>query len=396
MNSQTISDTIQMLTYLLIPIIIGIFGLIIFLVIWYMKQKSKKTNQEQGKSEKTSVESGSNKQSIFNFMEFEKVEDNMIVQKNGRRFLMVIGCQGINYDLMSEIERNSVEAGFVQFLNTLRDPIQIYIQTRAVNLEDSLQKYKAKVTEIENKYMKMKMQYEDMKESGNYTEEQIHKAYFELTKQSNLREYGISIIKDTERMSLNKNILNQSYYIIVQHYVGVDEKYDKEEIINIAFSELYTKCQSMISSLSVCGVRGKILRTEELIELLYMAYNREDAEVFGIDKAYKAGYDEIYSSAPDVYAKMIKGLDKKIEDEAMKLARQKINEAKSELQIQAEEKADNIDEFINNVAKLIIEENEQYIGKNVKETAINKVEKTKEGGKENGKKTGRGIKATTK
>lgn len=396
MNSQAASQTIQMLTYLLIPIIIGIFGLIIFLVIWYMKQKNQKTNREQNKSQNSSTTSSSNKQSIFNFMEFEKVEDNMIIQKNGRKFLMVIGCQGINYDLMSEIERNSVEAGFVQFLNTLRDPIQIYIQTRAVNLEDSLQKYKAKVAEIENKYLKMKMQYEDMKESGNYTEEQIHKAYFELTKQSNLKEYGISIIKDTERMSLNKNILNQNYYIIVQHYVSVDEKYDKEEIINIAFSELYTKCQSMISSLSVCGVRGKILRTDELIELLYMAYNREDAEVFGVDKAYKAGYDEIYSSAPDVYAKMIKGLDKKIEEEAMKIAKQKINEAKSELQIQAEEKADNMDEFIKSVAKLIIEENEQYIGTEIKEAAIKKVERTKEGGKENGKKTGRGIKSTTK
>lgn len=38
-------------------------------------------------------------------MEFDKIEDNMIVQKNGKRYLMVVECQGINYDLMSRMEK---------------------------------------------------------------------------------------------------------------------------------------------------------------------------------------------------------------------------------------------------------------------------------------------------
>ena len=53
-------------------------------------------------------------------MQFDKIEDNMIIQDNGARYLMVIECEGINYDLMSQIEKTSIEAGFVQFLNTLR------------------------------------------------------------------------------------------------------------------------------------------------------------------------------------------------------------------------------------------------------------------------------------
>ena len=39
---------------------------------------------------------------------------------------MVLECQGVNYDLMSDMERTSVEQGFIQFLNTLRTEIQIY------------------------------------------------------------------------------------------------------------------------------------------------------------------------------------------------------------------------------------------------------------------------------
>ena len=310
---------------------------------------------------------------------------------------MVIGCQGVNYDLMSSVEKNSVEEGFVQFLNTLRHPIQIYIQTRSINLENSLQVYREKVKEVEDKYNRMQMRYDDMVKSGEFSDEQLAKAYFELTKQSNLYEYGMSVIQDTERMSLNNNILNKNYYIIVPYYSSEagNDKLDKEEIKNIAFSELYTRCQSIISSLYSCGVRGKILRTNELVELLYMAYNRDEAETFGLDKAIKAGYNELYSTAPDVYEKKMKELDKIIEQKAMDKAREKVSEAKSEIQKQVEEKENNFDQIVDEVARMILEENEPYIGTEVKDLAIEKLEETNEGGKTNGKKT-RGRKKSTR
>ena len=99
-----------------------------------------------------------NKQSIFKFMEFDKIEDNMIIQKDGKRFLMVIECQGINYDLMSGLEKNSVEQGFLQFLNTLRYPIQIYVQTRTVNLSSSIDKYKERVDAASKELVNKQMQ----------------------------------------------------------------------------------------------------------------------------------------------------------------------------------------------------------------------------------------------
>ena len=391
MNSQATEQLIEMLLYILIPVVIAIFALIGFWVYLHFKEKNPKKEKDAISSNSKEVErvSSTNKQSIFNFMEFDNVEDNMIIQKNGNRFLMVIGCQGVNYDLMSGLEKNGVEEGFVQFLNTIRHPIQIYIQTRSINLENSLQVYREKVKEVEDKYNRMQMRYNDMLNSGDYTDEQLSKAYFELTKQSNLYEYGTSVIQDTERMSLNKNILNKNYYIIVPYYSSEagNDKLDKEEIKNIAFSELYTRCQSIISSLFSCSVRGKILRTNELIELLYMANNRDEAETFGLDKAIKAGYNELYSTAPDVYEKKMKELDKIIEQKAMDKAREKANEAKSEIQKQLEEKENNFDQVIDEVARMILEENEPYIGTEVKDLAIEKLEETNEGGKTNGKKT---------
>ena len=404
MSSEGTTQLIQTLTYILIPIIIAIFALIGFFTYLYFKEKNSKKEKQDSTVENTKKPQ-QDKQSIFNFMEFDTVRDNMIIQRKGKRYLMAIECQGINYDLMSKVEKTGVEEGFVQFLNTLRYQIQIYVQTRSVNLENSLQGYRARVKDVESKLRKMQVQYEEMKDSGEYTDEQLQKAYYELTKQSNLYEYGKSILQDTERMSLNKNILNKKYYIIVPYYSAEagNENLDTREIEGIAFSELYTRAQSLIRSISTCGVRGKILRSNELIELLYMAYNREDAETFGLDKAIKAGFNEMYSTAPDVLKKRMKEIDNEIEEKAIQIARDKVNEAKSEIEQELEDKENHIDELIGQMAKMIIAENEEYIGNDVVNRAIEKVTEeltqksnTKEGGNENGKKkTTRGRKRST-
>ena len=401
MDSQSTTQIVSVLSIFLILIVVAIIALISFLVYLHFKEKREKgTDKNENVSSNEKNTKAQNKQSIFNFMEFDTVRDNMIIQKNGNRYLMVVECQGINYDLMSGVEKTSVEEGFVQFLNTLRHPVQIYIQTRSINLESSLSVYREKVKAVEMKLTNMQMQYEQMRESGEYSEEQLRRAFFEVTKQANLYEYGKSVLQDTERMSLNKNILNKKYYLVIPYYpeeLG-ENNFDKQEITNMAFSELYTRAQSLIRSISICGVRGKILKSNELIELLYMAYNRDEAETFGLDKAMKAGYDEIYVTAPNVLKKKMAEIDKMIEDRAVKMANMKVDEAKTELERQVEEKENNMDDLIAQMAKIIIQENEQYLGTELTDKAIEKIddEKTKEGGNANEKrKTTRGRKKTT-
>lgn len=375
MDSQEKLELVNILIYALIPIFLIITGLIGYLVIRYFKNKNQAQENNQTSGNTSDGNTGmSNKQSIFKFMEFDDITDNMIIQKNNTRFLMAIECQGINYDLMSGIEKTGVEEGFVQFLNTIRHKIQIYIQTRPINLEASLEGYRQRVRDVEMKLERMQMQYEQMLESGEYTEEQLSKAYFELTKQSNLYEYGRSVLQDTERMSLNKNILNKKYYIIVPYYSfeAGNDNLDKEELRAVAFSELYTRAQSIIRAISICGVRGKIMNSNELVDLLYMAYNRDEAEVFGLDKALKAGYNEMYSTAPDVLKKKMRELDKAIEEKAFRKAQEKVDEAKTELEMKIQEKEESMDDIIAEMAKLIIKQNEKNIGKAVKTKAIEK------------------------
>lgn len=361
-----------------------------------LTKKDSKKNRTNRTNE-TNISTSYSKQSIMDFMEFDKVEDNMIVQKNGRRYLMVVECQGVNYDLMSSMEKVAVEEGFQQFLNTLRHPIQIYIQTRTINLEGSISNYKAKVKEIEDKYRRMMFEYNSIKDSDAYSQEEVDKYLFELTKQRNMLEYGRDIVQDTERMSLNKSVLNKKYYVIISYYSeeNPDHKYDIEEIRNMAFSELYTKAQSIIRTLSACSISGKILSSEELIELLYVAYNRDESETFGIDKAMQAGYDDLYSTAPDVFERKIKALDQTIHDKAVDLANETIDKVKSRNQQKAEATEENMEELVRKMAEIIIGDNRNYVGVDVASEAIKELEKSKEEGEENNeeiKKTTRGRK----
>ena len=374
----------NILTVILISMIFILFVLIIIYLILKIKTKNPQKREgnvkQKPKQNVTQSESISyNKQSIFSFMKFDKIEDNMIVRRNGNKFLMVIECQGINYDLMSGLEKNSVEQGFLQFLNTLRYPIQIYVQTRTVNLESGIIKYKSRVKEIQDRLIKKQIEL-NRKESLGYSLQEINKSRIDVARERNLYEYGIDIINNTEKMSLNRNILRKHYYVIID-YVPEEintNSFGKEEISSMAFSELYTKSQSIINALAVCGVNGKILDSEELAELLYVAYNRDESEIYDLEKALNAGYDELYSTAEDVLDKRMKELDRKVEYEAKKLANEKVMEVMEERENakKVKQKEAEMDELIRQMASYMIEENESLIGKDVAESAKNKINGT--------------------
>ena len=395
----------NLLSIVLITMICVLFALVFIYILLKIKTKPKNINNEtmipgnskRGKNDTTqTVNNSYNKQSIFSFMEFDKIEDNMIIRKNGTKFLMVIECQGVNYDLMSGLEKNSVEQGFLQFLNTLRYPVQIYVQTRTVNLESGLIKYKERINAIKDRLLKKQMEY-TRKEAMGFSAEEMNKAKLELTREQNLYEYGVDLVNNTERMSLNKNILRKHYYVIID-YMPEDintNNYGKDEIRSMAFSELYTKAQSIISSLGVCGVNGKILDSKQLAELLYIAYNRDEAEVYDLDKALNAGYDELYSTAQNVLEKRMKEIDKKIEQDARNLANEKLTEAMGdrEEERRVKQKEAEMDDLIRQMAKIIIEENEEMVGKDLSDRAKKKIDnETKEENNEKKQKTTRRTK----
>lgn len=328
----------NVLTMLVSILFILIFLIVVCAIILYFlkikkKQSNKeKNNEEYSESTSTKSSSGIRMEYVKKFLNFDEIKNNMIIRNGRTQYLMVIQCQGVNYDLLSEEEKVAVEEGFVQFLNTLRFPIQLYVQTQSLNLENIVDEYKSKIHVIENdiKILQRKInQAEALRDTRT-----IEKLRFELKRKTNVLEYGADITNYVSRLSLNKNVLKQKTYIIVTYYTSEfngNNKFNKEEADNIFFSELYTRTKMVLRAIGSAGVTGRILDSEELAELLYVAYNRDDANMLPFSKGIQTQYDSLYTTGKDVLKKKAELIDEKIEEEAVNLVTESIEKADEQI-----------------------------------------------------------------
>ena len=340
-------NTIQIMNMVLIVILIfiALLGFVAVLLIFKMRNKNESNKNESYKNEQDRDKSkenanlitrtGKSINSIYKFMEFDEITDNMIARKNRKQYVMVIQCKGINYDLLSEDEKNAVELGFIEFLNTLRFPVQLYVQTRTLNLNDILNDYDKRIQSINDQIIRINSQIQLAKARKN--DDAVKKLMFDKQRKENILEYGESIEDYTRRISSSKNILQQKTFIVLSYYpteYGDVSNYSKEEISDIAFTELYTRAQTLISALSSAEVSGRVLTSEELAELLYVAYNRDSSEKYTLRDAINSEYDRLYSTARDVLDEKKRRIEEQVEEDASKLAARSIIKAD---QIQREE-----------------------------------------------------------
>ena len=323
-------NIIMGLNIMLIVFIVLIIGLVI--AYYFLVYKSKINEEERKKQKEVKAANkefnGIPRETTDKILDFDEIRDDMIIRKNRTQYVMVIQCKGINYDLLSEEEKEAVERGFVEFLNTIRFPIQLYVQTRSLNLRKTIEEYRAKVGEIEDQIKALQKQKADYQRQGN--QKQVDMTDFEIRRKQNVLEYGQDIANYIGRMSFNQNVLQQKTYVVVSYYkseLGNVGNYSKDEIINMVFTELYTRAQTLIRSLSSCQVAGRILDSEELTELLYIAYNRDEEQVYQLDKAIDAQYDALYSTSKDVLQKRRDRIDKQLDDMSVDLASDSLLEA---------------------------------------------------------------------
>ena len=323
---------------------IALAGVLVY--AWIRDNKSTKSKSVTTTASKSTVKASDGQtrlqgiESMSKFLAFDEIVDSMIVRKNRTQYVMVMQCKGINFDLLGEEEKMAVESGFVQFLNTLRFPVQLYIQSRSLNLKDSVEKYQAKVNEVHDELVKIENQIR--RERANGRLDLVRKLEFERKRKQNIVEYGMDITNYVDRLSQNRNVLQQNTYVAVAYYTsefgGQISNYSKEEIDNIAFSELYTRAQTIIRALSSSGVSARVLNSEEVAELLYVAYNRDDSELINVRRAIEAQYDSLYNTAKDIMDKQKEMIEQKVEQEAIDLTANSISKADRIIKLRQENK----------------------------------------------------------
>lgn len=313
----------QILSLAIIIIISAIMIFAVAFLIVTMKKGKNNSNDKKGKTNDTTSNNDVEqvkKDSIFKFMDFDDIKDNMIIRKDGKQFVMVIQCRGINFDLMSTEEQLAVEEGFTQFLNTLRFPVQLYVQTRSLNLSSGIEEYKNRINLIEKEIQELQQKVKEAEKNNNI--ELVETLRYQERNKKNVLDYGKDIVTYVAKMSQNKNVLQQKTYVIVNYYKAElgDLDLKTDDINDLVFSELYTRAQTIVNTLMSASIESEILDSEELAELLYIAYNRDEANILDFEKALDMQYDALYSTSEDVVKKKQQEIERKLIDEGINTA----------------------------------------------------------------------------
>lgn len=345
------------MSMMIIPIIFMIVLLILFIVFLLVTKRQDttlKTIDKEGKIKndppKVAVEEKKattasaekktevyRKEDVFKFMEFDRILDKMIVQNGGSRFTMAIRCKGINYDLMSEVEQLSVEEGFITFLNTLKYPIQLYVQAQNIDLKGNVTKYKNNIEELTKDYNDINEKYNKLASAFDVDERELEQVTKERDRITNVYEYAHDIIKYVEKMSTNKSLLQRKFYVLLSYNtseINAVDKFSKDEVVEMCSTELMTRCKGIISALSSCSVSGEILDSNELADLLYSAYNRDDKSLMSVREAIESGMLRLYSTSEDAFARKEEKIEDYLRNQAQLRAYQAIKYAKEHDEIE--------------------------------------------------------------
>lgn len=336
-------------------ILVITFGLAFAIVLFKDDKKSKGEKNNTGNNEAVTRQEGKvvrnnknsvNQKDIFEFMEFDRIVDNMILQDKETKYTMIIQCKGINYDLMSEIEQMAVEEGFITFLNTLKFPVQLYVQARAVDLKKSLDIYNTSVSDIESRYNDAEDEYKRYVNEINTDFTKLKASKNKRDRMAHILDYAQDITKYVEKISLNKHVLQRKFYIALSYYkseVVTTTEFSEQEIHDICYRELYTRAQSIVSALLSCSVTGRVLTSNELAELLYISYNRDDEKLLDIRTALESGFYRLYSTSKDVFDKKEQAMQQQVEEEARRRVKEAIYQTLSRQNVRSEEQL--IEEF---------------------------------------------------
>ena len=315
---------------------------------------------------------------VHDFLGFDSVDNGMIIRKDRKEFIMVLLCNGVNFDLRSEREKLAIEEGFLQFLNTLKNSVQLYVQTRSLNFTDIIKDYKDRTEifkkEIDDLAEKMK------KALATSQEEKYRKYEYLYNNKRRLWEYAQDTLMYTERLNRNRNVLEQKTYIIVSYYAEElgqrGENYTQEERESIIFSELFTRCNNISNALRSSSISSRVLNSEELVELLFNAFNRDELENINLKNYLENEADKLYTTSQDVLNKRKKMLQEEINIQGIELATQSITKADKKRKKEIEELEKNKNEKIKEKAKVTLEQYKSSFEENLYKDAQNIIDET--------------------
>lgn len=192
------------------------------------------------------------------FVPIQRVRDGIITLKNGELRLILM-TSSLNLSLKGADEQQAILSQFQSLLNSIEFPLQIFIQSRRLNIKP---------------YMDL------LEERSVYVKEDLLKIQ--------IREYMGFIKKFTDE----SNIMTKHFFIVIPYFPpsvtvsggglnsflpfgNTTQKITNEE--NKSFEEgriqIEERMAVVMQGLSRVGIRAQKLGTEEVVELFYKLFN---------------------------------------------------------------------------------------------------------------------------
>ena len=222
------------------------------------------TNLASGTSQE-GKQAPKNPNSTQSTLQLSEVRDNMVIMIDGS-MRAVIACRSINFDLMSDREREGVEYSYQNFLNSLNFPIQILIRSQRVDIGPYLDKLVTSRRTQDNMLLGVLMD---------------------------------DYINYIDVLSQEANIMEKSFYIVIPYFPGGDAANLIEQgkgffgklfakpkntvtridtvVYEKAKSEVKNRVDNVVAGMFQIGVQSVQLDTKSLGELYYNFYNPDTA-----------------------------------------------------------------------------------------------------------------------
>ena len=207
---------------------------------------------------------GEVKNSTQEILQIAEIRDGLVIMNDGS-FRLVVFCRAINFVLMSEQERASVEYAYQGFLNSLFFPIQIVVRSRRVDATKYLERLDQTRQQQTNMLLGLVMDdYINFMADLIANTDIMDKFFYVVVPYSADEIDKVNVVRSTQGFFGKLFKLGQTHTgpLVIE-----------ESALNDAKRELRRRGQVVIEGLQRCGVLGVPLNTEELIELYYESYN---------------------------------------------------------------------------------------------------------------------------
>ena len=190
------------------------------------------------------------------FVAIRDIRDGIVILKNGQ-LCKVLLASSVNFALKSQDEQKAILFQFQNFLNTLDFSLQIYVQSRRLNIEPYLAMLAERKDNQDNDLMQIQLrEYIEFIRTFVHEVDVMSKNFFVVVPYTptklNLGKSFTSMLSQGRITSQSDNTLEEQRLQLEQRQAVVEQ------------------------GLNRIGVRTIALQTDELVELYYHTYNPGD------------------------------------------------------------------------------------------------------------------------